>query len=277
MAEITYAAVRRYADTLGEVSSSARDTFLERAKSVNMDDWSAAASELRAIANEVCRVYGLGSAELAAQWYEYCHTIAGIDTDYIPELRPVDSSYDVNRAIDKLFAGQILPEQLAAAIGETVTANVMQSARNTVMDNQRSEAERYPKVKHIKRYARVTMGDACAFCIMLASQGDFYVSEKSALLTKSGDKFHADCRCVAVPFAKAESISGYGEKLQKSRDEYNRANQYRKDGDMPDELSERIAKAKAEHQERYKAGEVERPWQPANETLIIMRYQQGIS
>lgn len=47
-------------------------------------------------------------------------------------------------------------------------------------------------------WARVPVNDTCNFCIVLASRGGVYESEKIALLGFSGKKYHGDCDCVPV-------------------------------------------------------------------------------
>lgn len=50
------------------------------------------------------------------------------------------------------------------------------------------------------RWARVPAGGkTCAFCYVLASRGFEHKSENAALYTKSGDEYHNNCRCTAVP------------------------------------------------------------------------------
>jgi hypothetical protein len=48
-------------------------------------------------------------------------------------------------------------------------------------------------------WARVTDGDPCAFCAMLASRGPAYKSRDSALETDSGQRYHDGCSCVTEP------------------------------------------------------------------------------
>lgn len=48
-------------------------------------------------------------------------------------------------------------------------------------------------------YARVTDGDPCYFCAMLASRGPVYRSEASALRREDGRRYHNGCGCTAEP------------------------------------------------------------------------------
>lgn len=48
-------------------------------------------------------------------------------------------------------------------------------------------------------WARVTDGDPCYFCAMLASRGPVYNSERSATRTEDAGAFHDHCGCTAEP------------------------------------------------------------------------------
>ncbi|MDY2626104.1 MAG: hypothetical protein SOV74_07310 [Coriobacteriales bacterium] len=67
------------------------------------------------------------------------------------------------------------------------------------------------------RFARVPMGNhTCAFCIMLASRGFVYHSEKTA---GEFDHFHSDCRCkVVAGFPEMEYYVRNGVKVSRGRD-----------------------------------------------------------
>ena len=54
-------------------------------------------------------------------------------------------------------------------------------------------------------FVRVTDGDPCAFCAMLASRGlVLYSSKRAATLTEDGDKYHPNCNCHAEPVFSAD-------------------------------------------------------------------------
>lgn len=58
------------------------------------------------------------------------------------------------------------------------------------------------------RYARVPSGSkTCAFCVMLASRGFAYSSEKTA--GGEEEKYHDDCDCMIIPSWGRTSIKGY--------------------------------------------------------------------
>lgn len=72
---------------------------------------------------------------------------------------------------------------------------VQSGARDTVIDTTNAD----PKAVG---WYRVTDGDPCAFCALLASRGVVYRSEKSASF-----KSHNDCGCTAAPaFSRGQSL-----------------------------------------------------------------------
>lgn len=279
----SYSDIKKYSRSVEKLSQEARKQFLQAAESIDWSDWTTACDQMREMCRGVCDVYGMGAAELGAEWYEYCREMA-IDSGWTAIVDQEASRYgiesDMNTVINKLFDGVITPERTIELMSGVVVNRTHATARNTILNNlslDRLEAERNGRPTDDYLYSRVTVNDACAFCIMLASRGAVYLSEETASKTKYGDSYHPDCRCVAVPFHKADTIRGYGEKLQASRDMYYEAEKTRRSGNYSEELQERIDKAKREHAEKRARGETHERWSNTNETLIIMRYQQGIS
>lgn len=78
---------------------------------------------------------------------------------------------------------------------------VRQTARLTIQETVDSDASR-------PRYARVPRGSkTCAFCVMLASRGFAYSTERSA--GGEDDKYHDDCDCMIIPSWGATRLRGY--------------------------------------------------------------------
>jgi hypothetical protein len=69
----------------------------------------------------------------------------------------------------------------------TVTRNVLNGGRGTLLRSTGSD----PKAKG---WARVTAGEPCAFCAMLASRGPVYLTEETAEF-----RSHDHCTCTAEP------------------------------------------------------------------------------
>lgn len=276
----TYSDIYSYAQQVQAVSQEAREAFIVGIQNIDFDDWASAAEELRTLITNIVEYYGLASSELGAQWYEYCRTL-NVGRGYtaiVGEVSRYSVLSDTNASIDKLFDGKIDEDELIRQLSGVVTNQVQKHARDTILENLNAEyleARRSGNNQFADSigYARVPVGETCAFCIMLASRGFVYTSERAATQTKLGDKYHNNCNCTAVPFSKAHTIPGYTEQLEKYEQMYRDADNARRSGDIPDELKERIKEAKRIHNEKYDAGETEERWRSFNEITMIMRYQ----
>ena len=292
----TYTDVWQYANLVQGVSQEAREAFLEAAKNVDFSDWAVAAEQLREIIVDIVDLYGNAAGALGAQWYEYCRSMK-YDSGYFaivsrPNRYSVKS--DCDNVIDKLFRGEITAEAMIASLAGVVVGQVQKHSRNVVEDNLDIEywdaiARGDYTSKIVQRrakpaadeigYARVpTSANPCAFCVMLASRGFVYSSEEKATKSrKTGDKYHSNCFCKAVPFFKAGEIVGYGEKLDEYWQQYDDARTLWKSGNMPQDLKDRINDAREIHEYKYEHDEEYRKthdkWSDDNAITIVMRWQ----
>lgn len=219
----------------------------------------------------VAEKYGILGSELGAQWYDLCSRLANIDADPA-ELQPVDAEATRRRAQWHLEHNTGAQQ----AVGNFLESIIQDSIRSTGSANLWRD---YTRGLVSGRWARVPIGDTCAWCIMLASQGAWYVSEESALGKEAGH-YHDSCDCVAVYHADPDSIPNYSNLMQYKQMYYDAENARiaNRDGtqEYDVELQERIDSARARHREQYRDGETDKPWTKYNETLIVMRYQNGL-
>lgn len=278
MAAPTYSDILAYSSRVSQLANAAGLSFAQLAAAVSFDDWGAAADELRDMVYNVVGIYGLGSSRLGAEWYEYCRAL-GIGGEYTAmAIQPTRAQVvgAANRAIDKLFVGDITSDMLTFELENVVTEQVRNASRETIMGNLEIEyasAKRSGKSTKKMTYARVPVGDTCAFCCMLASRGYVYGSERSAKYKSNGEKFHDGCDCEVIPFAGPRSISGYN--YSKYEKMYSDA---RTALDKPSkELSDRLKDAHDMHdamnERRIENGEEPAKWDKTNEILVTMRYQ----
>lgn len=276
MAAPTYRDVLTFKRSVEKVSKEAGKSFEKLAAKVDFTDWALAADQLREIVEIIVRKYGLAASEIGAQWYEFCRSLE-FGSGYRAIIGDVDANQTrrgVDAEVDKLFSGEAGTGELVSSLTMLVSDSVYEQSRDTVLNNVELEhkqalSQGNRRLAEKCGYSRVTTGDACAFCVLLASRGFAYHSERAALKDKSGDSYHKHCKCVAVPFARAGEISGYGETLSDHESKYIAADNLRRSKDYPDDLANRIADAKRNHDGK---------WTPLNETLIIMRYQnEGLS
>ena len=238
--------------------------------------------ELFSIATQLGEKYGLLGSELGAQWYDLCTQLAEIEAEPA-ELSPV-STEDINARVTAAMSAE--PGLIESVFNSYLQNVVNDSIRRTGDANLQRDYERGLAGG---KWCRVPVGDTCAWCLMLASNGAWYKSKETALGT-SPDHYHSDCNCVAVYHADAESVKGY-EKLAKYKEMYYTADDMRIANNKgrekyPEELEKRVTAARvkfeAEEQAKYEEAKAngvyynKKSWPKAKEDLIIMRYQYGL-
>lgn len=139
--------------------------------------------------------YGASAAAMAAEWYD--------------DLRAASGAPGTHRAA---VAGAIPPDQIVSRVrfgvaplfdGDAAMTYrfldglteelVKQQARDTVDLNTSTDPAG-------PLYARVPTGaETCAFCLMLASRGAVYGSDRDATLRRDGQRYHSDCDCTPTP------------------------------------------------------------------------------
>lgn len=120
-----------------------------------------------------------------------------IDMDYMPE--PEDYTGIIRTAVSNAKNDRSL---VAEYLGGYLDNKITHSYADTMI-------KAGLKDKNKVRFARVPSGiNTCDFCMMLASRGFVYVSEKTA---GQFTKYHSFCRCQIVPSFKAQDafIKGY--------------------------------------------------------------------
>lgn len=239
--------------------------------------------EVVELAVRVAEKYSYLGCELGAQWYDLCSELAGVDVDPA-ELAEVDAEYLETRAQDAFDRANA-----NSPIGDVFSYYLQNQIENSIRRTGSANLYRdYERGMAGGKWARVPVGETCAWCLMLASQGAWYLSKETAKGIDP-DHYHDGCDCVAVYHADPESISGYAN-LTKYKEMYYDAENARlanASGMKPydEELAWRVNHARAEHKRRrdeYLAAVArgENPkevkeWTVYNETLIVMRYQNA--
>lgn len=265
----SYADVWKYANALQRVSQQARDDFLAAVKEVDFSDPEAAREQLQTIVQGLVDWYGLAAKELGAQWFEYCEELAtrANPSQLVGDTGRYSTKSDVDALIDRAASGEIDEQKLVELLQGVVVEQTKRRARSEIESRIAEKMQAEGGRGGVKYgYARVPVGDTCAYCIMLASRGFDYWSEKTA---RAAD--HPGCNCVIVPFHEAGNIPGYEEKLASYREQYVEARQAVRDPSP--ELQARIDIARHNHEVAYANGETTTRWSQMNEIAIAMRYQ----
>lgn len=239
--------------------------------------------EVIAIATAIGEEYAILGGELGAQWYDLCTQLAGIQAEPA-ELSPLPTESI------QASANAAAANAANSTIGDVFSTFLSDVINNSIRETGRQNLWRdYERGLTAGRWARVPVGDTCAFCLMLASQGAWYLTEESAL-GESADHYHRKCDCKAVYHASPEDIRGYKDlarykQMYYSADNARIANNSGKTR-YPEELERRITQARANHEaiedkkaEDAKAnGETYKkiPWTNTNTDLIIMRFKYNL-
>ncbi|MBO7701973.1 MAG: hypothetical protein J6S36_03580 [Eggerthellaceae bacterium] len=267
-----YEQIQSFGHVTSQLKQAAIDEFAEHVHDAMTID------EVVDIAAQVAYKYSMLGEELGAQWYDLCAQLAGVDADdaYLPD---VDERGIAERASKAAKPGA----DVRSVFNEFLSNQIQESIRRTGTANLWRDYERGLTPG---KWARVPVGDTCAWCLMLASQGAWYLSKQSAL-GPDPDHYHKRCNCIAVYYADPDDIDGYS-KLRQYKDMYYDADNTRIANargreKYPEELAHRVDEARKEHKKKYdieqekkRKGEPYKdipPWQAANETAIVMRYQ----
>lgn len=180
---------------------------------------------LRDYAYDVVSSYGDNAAEIAAEYYDELASLAGRSLpDAIMAEQPtrdgVSASvdYSTRHAWDLDAKGNLAAADslaLGASVAQMVGGRVRTAANSTMWSNARRDGERFARVPTSKK--------PCAFCLMLASRGFVYLSEKSAVMTHYMGKYHDDCRCVAVASFDDEGLEGHQEDADRMYEQWKAA------------------------------------------------------
>lgn len=137
----------------------------------------------------IAEIYGDMAAALAADFYESAREIADAPGRFvaIPAALPEASRFEslVRWGMEPIFGAEPRPAAALSQVEGGLQRIVANVARETVVDNSHRDAK-------AAGWQRITRGDGCLFCKMLAGKGAIY---------RSGSRFasHEDCKCVAAP------------------------------------------------------------------------------
>ena len=277
MAAPNYEQIQSFGNVTDQLRQAAVDEFMEYV----YDGMSI--EEVIDAAATVAAKYSYLGCELGAQWYDLCSELAEINAEPA-ELPEVDSEAIKSRTRDAFEKSQ--QPTVQGVFNDFMQNIINDSIRTTGSANLWRDYERGIAGG---RWCRVPVGDTCAWCMMLASQGAWYLSEESALQGHAG-KYHEGCDCKAVYHADAESIQGYSDLAKYKKMYYDADNDRRANASgrekYPEELSDRVKAAKARHElledkkqlEAEERGEdyKKKPWTVYNEDMIVMRYKYGL-
>lgn len=272
MATPNYEQIQSFGLVTNQLVEAAVDEFMEYVYDGISRD------EVVAIAAEIAGKYAMLGEELGAQWYDLCTSLAGIQAD--PAIVEPVSSERMQAWARSVFTGDTFARDF---IRDFIQDVINDAERETGSANMWRD---YRRGLAPGKWCRVPVGDTCAWCMMLASNGAYYLSEESAKHTADGGKYHDHCDCKAVYHADANDIQGYSKLIDYKRKYYKADNMRlaneRGIKEYPDKLRERIDEAERKHIERERKRKLEAlergedydeiPWTVYNEDMIVMRW-----
>lgn len=175
--------IRQVNRALAELSRAAQAEFLAGFEAINPRLTYQRNQFVREYFPGLIEKYGIISASVGADVFEAEARELGLRP--VTEVAP---GVNAERASARLMAELNQTTTLATALKLTDEL-VRQPYRSTVQDSAWMSGG---------GWARVPVNDTCNFCIMLASRGGVYRTERLALLGFSGKTYHGDCDCVPV-------------------------------------------------------------------------------
>lgn len=246
--------------------------------------------EVREVAVAIAAKYQMLGSRLGALWYDVCAELAGLRLDPA-ELIDIDLE-----AIERKLSSADTEQEITNTISEIIKEAMRQTGEAALWRDHRRGLKK-------GKWCRVPTGDTtCAWCLMLASNGAWYLSEETALggtpdvieeipingkmqktarftpsdeLRDEASHYHANCDCIAVYYADAEDIAGY-DALFDYKAMYYAADEARINGDYSEEMAARLLAAKAKHERDFLEKKTDRPWTKYNATMMLMREMFGL-
>lgn len=229
-----------------------------------LDGEAHAFDEVEELMQIMCRNYGRLSSALTCHFYDGIRQGANVPGEFKAQIYEQYDEYDIRKTA-RACAYEVAQKKNTVPLDQLLSGVASREIRVASERTVRRNIRRDPSKP---MYCIVPNAGACAFCQMRASLGYQY-DDKSAI------ESHNHCTCVATPVFLGQKVQGYDPKIYLDR--YDKANNLRmavKSGkeQYDEELKRRIQIAKDNHAEK-----TDEPWRATNETLIIMRYQQGLS
>lgn len=195
----------------------------------------------------------LGSA-IAAGYYNRIRMASGAEGAFsAAAIDAFDAAAmaSASTAIAESVAAGTATVGLVSLAGALLDREIKGAIDNCIHENVRRDPAK-------PRYAFVPQGDACAFCEMRAANGLTYADDD---ITPS----HDFCTCEPTPVFDKDGIEGYDPKAYEEK--YDAAREALANGDISDELKERIEQQKDAKGKAY---------DKTKQILAVMREQNGI-
>ena len=244
--------IEGFTQQIHDLDGISRDMLADMLAGMDLNDRSAVVATMQA----VCQSSGGAANELARSFYR------GLSIMQTQQDMTTRVPYEYDPIATEVATNAILRDSAdpARALADRLSYELNRAAKVGVWRHGNADGRKV-------RFARVPTGaETCAWCLMTAGLGFWYMTEESASHTHHG----CDCQIIAeVGGIHDVSIEGYDSTVY--RDMWRRANALRANGDIPQEWADHIADVRA-----LRARE-DRPYRDdTNGTLYVMRKMYGL-
>lgn len=160
--------------------------------------------------------YGAVSEQLALEWYDQLRLQEGALGSFravAPPVQLMDGLAAAGEASVRYAAGHLFPDNPRAEYDPEITLRRLQTKMDKYVKEPGRQAMIYNADLEGSYWARVPKGDeTCSFCLILASRGAAYLSERTAGSERYGEEnlFHGDCDCEIIRVGQFEEYpEGY--------------------------------------------------------------------
>lgn len=205
MATLPRSAIDAYTARLNSLSEAARRAVSARMAAIEYESIADLREQVIEIMRAVCGAASDMAAATAADFYDEVRELqtgVALGAQAVSAASPEATAAAVRAIVQVVVDGKPW-EAFVSQLQDRADFEVKRSAGECVKANAARDPMR-PK------WARVPSGtETCRFCLMLASRGFAYTSEKSASEKSGGGHYHPNCDCRIVPGFDGMEVEGY--------------------------------------------------------------------
>lgn len=198
VADVTAAELQDYEKKLHAASTASADAFEKLARAQNLPtlEHDARKSAIYHAANDTVSTFSDATGKIACDFFD-AHVEGAAPSEIPPQPKYIKQRL-YERIEEHEQTHELGDDEFLQRMSQDVYTEVYHHANRTTKHNA---------IKNKLRYARVPMGNACAFCLMLATRGFDYYTRTSAGEDKG--HYHIHCHCKIVAGTKNTKVAGY--------------------------------------------------------------------
>lgn len=196
--DVTADELQDYEEKLHAASTASADAFEKLARAQNLPtlEHDARKSAIYHAANDTVSTFSDATGKIACDFFD-AHVEGATPSEIPPQPKYIKQRlYEHIEEYEQTH--ELGDDEFLQLMSQDVYTEVYHHANRTMIHNV---------IKNKLRYARVPMGNACAFCLMLATRGFVYYTQTSAGEDKG--HYHVHCHCKIVPGKNDTTVTGY--------------------------------------------------------------------